>query len=287
MKKITNYITEKLKISKDSKIEYNYHPKDSDELKSLVDKLIKEKGDDADLNDIDTSNITDMNHIFSKYSFSGDVSSWDVSNVTNMEGMFVGCQSLKELDLSNWDVSNCTNFSFMFAGCDKFIGNGLDKWNVSKAKSLVGMFKECFALDFDFSNWKFPKCRDIRGIFANCHNLKKIKDIEKWDTSNVWYFDQIFWGMKDLDLDLSRWNTSNARTMSSLFAYTRNLKVSGLDKWDMSKIRNIDEMFTCAEVSQDCDILSQNNKWKLNDRVSMREIVNYSNIKYYPRWYKK
>ena len=29
-----------------------------------------------------------INHIFSKYSFSGDVSKWDVSNVTNMEAMF-------------------------------------------------------------------------------------------------------------------------------------------------------------------------------------------------------
>jgi surface protein len=33
-----------------------------------------------------------MSSLFSaKYSFNGDISQWNVSIVTNMEGMFVGC----------------------------------------------------------------------------------------------------------------------------------------------------------------------------------------------------
>ena len=52
-------ILERLHINKDIK-SYNYHPKTRDELKELVDQLIKERGNDADLNDIDTSEITDM-----------------------------------------------------------------------------------------------------------------------------------------------------------------------------------------------------------------------------------
>ena len=81
-------ISEKLHINKDTTNYYNYHPKTRDELKELVDKLVKERGKDADLNDIDTSEITDMNYMFYKSKFNGDISNWNVSNVKIMNCMF-------------------------------------------------------------------------------------------------------------------------------------------------------------------------------------------------------
>ena len=85
MKQINKYIQERLHINKDTgNNNYNYHPKTRDELKELVDKLIKERGYNADLNDIDTSEITDMNYMFYKSNFNGDISKWDVSNVEDM-----------------------------------------------------------------------------------------------------------------------------------------------------------------------------------------------------------
>ena len=83
MKQINKYMSERLHINKDID-SYNYHPKTRDELKELVDKLVKERGYNADLNDIDTSEITDMNYIFSYSSFNGDISEWDVSKVEDM-----------------------------------------------------------------------------------------------------------------------------------------------------------------------------------------------------------
>ena len=83
MKNLKDIIVERLHINKDTN-SYNYHPKTRDELKELVDKLIKERGDDADLNDIDTSEITNMDSMFDGSNFNGDISKWDVSNVKNM-----------------------------------------------------------------------------------------------------------------------------------------------------------------------------------------------------------
>ena len=90
MKQINKYIVERLHINKDidSHIEYNYHPKTRDELEKLIYKLIKERGNEADLNDIDTSEITDMNYMFYTSKFNGDISNWDVSNVQYMDYMF-------------------------------------------------------------------------------------------------------------------------------------------------------------------------------------------------------
>ena len=48
----------------------------------------------------------------------GDISSWDVSNVTNMSHMFYMCEELKSVvDISGWDVSNVRNHDIMFLYC--------------------------------------------------------------------------------------------------------------------------------------------------------------------------
>ena len=114
MKSLKDTIVERLHINKDTgnHNHYNYHPKTSDELKQLVDKLIKERGDEADLNDIDTSKITNMSKLFYVSSFNGDISNWDVSNVENMDFMFN--YSKFNGDISKWDVSNVENMNDMF-----------------------------------------------------------------------------------------------------------------------------------------------------------------------------
>ena len=57
------------------------------ELQDLIKKRIECDGVNADLNDIDVSQITDMSELFDS-KFNGDISGWDVSNVTDMLGMF-------------------------------------------------------------------------------------------------------------------------------------------------------------------------------------------------------
>ena len=88
MKNLKDIIQERLHINKDTKIVYNYHPKKRLELNKLIDKLIEERGDKANLNDIDTSEITDMHNLFVNSEFNGNISEWDVSNVKNMNYMF-------------------------------------------------------------------------------------------------------------------------------------------------------------------------------------------------------
>ena len=114
MKQINKYIVERLHINKDISNYYNYHPKTKDELKKLVNNLIKERGNEADLNDIDTSEITDMSHMFTYSKFNGDISKWDVSNVKDMGYMFWDSSfTAKNGDISNWDVSNVKNMRRM------------------------------------------------------------------------------------------------------------------------------------------------------------------------------
>ena len=113
MKTLNLYTTKTLHVNKDTKIQtYNYHPKTKKELKEVIEKLIKERGNNADLNDIDVSAITDMTGMFYNSVFNGDISEWDVSNVTDMSYMFGYSQF--NGDISEWDVSNVENMDDIF-----------------------------------------------------------------------------------------------------------------------------------------------------------------------------
>ena len=140
MKTINRYITEKLKISKSTLIKHTLFPKTKEELQDMIKKEVKEIGYHCSLNHIDVSKITDMSSLFDDselYYFKGDISSWDVSNVTDMKLMFFDCDF--NGDLSDWDVSNVTNMWHLFDGCKK-LDCDLSRWNVTKAKATLNMF---------------------------------------------------------------------------------------------------------------------------------------------------
>lgn len=152
MKKLTQYIEEKLHINKYKK--YNYHPKDINELIDILEELIQERGEDANLNDIDISGMTSLRGVFMNCDCEArniDISEWDVSNVTDMYGLFCG-QDTFNCNLSSWDVSNVENMNSMFSGCYDFKGEGLDKWNVNDDCNILYMFEGCSSLK-EYPTW--------------------------------------------------------------------------------------------------------------------------------------
>ncbi len=140
MKQLSEYINEKLILNKDTfkKSEYKYFPSNKNQLIDLIEDRLEKYGNNIDLNDIDTSEITDMSLLFtySRKSFNGDISSWNVSNVTNMKWMFV--DSDFNGDISSWDVSNVKNMERMFMH-SKFNGD-ISEWNVKKSTNMFDMF---------------------------------------------------------------------------------------------------------------------------------------------------
>ena len=141
MKSLSSYIQEKLIIKKSKSNSYKYFPKTKKELKDIINKRIKQEGNEVDLNDIDVSKITDMSELFRETDFNGDISKWDVSNVTNMRSMFYLCESFNQ-DISSWDVSKVTNMSAMFYGCKSF-NQDISSWDVSKVTNMSNMFSGC------------------------------------------------------------------------------------------------------------------------------------------------
>ena len=99
-----------------TKEQAKYFSQTKSELRSLIENRIKVEGNEADLNDIDVSAITDMSGLFSWTDFNGDSSDWNVSHVTDMSGMFCSCKKFNQ-DLSKWNVSNVINKLGTFYNC--------------------------------------------------------------------------------------------------------------------------------------------------------------------------
>ena len=182
MKNLNKYILEKLHINNTTKIEYIYHPKTKGELIACIMEKIENEGYGTkdnllNLNDIDTSKITNMSNLFygnddyyelSNLSKNGyfDISDWDVSNVENMQNMFR--VSKFDGDLSNWNVSKVKNMNSMFS-YSKFTGkNGdISKWDVSNVKDMQWMF---YGSEFngDISDWNVRKVENMENMFYEC-----------------------------------------------------------------------------------------------------------------------
>ena len=67
----------------------------------------------------DTSNVTDMGHMFSDTPFNQDLSSWDFKNVTTMAYMFLNNTSFNQ-DLTSWNTSSLVTTQYMFQNATAF-----------------------------------------------------------------------------------------------------------------------------------------------------------------------
>ena len=121
---------------------YTCQPKSKEELEKIIKERINKEGPNCDLNDIDTSEITDMTELFYFSDFNGDISNWNTFNVISMEGMFSGCSKLTSVDVSKWDVSNVNDMSWMFFDCISF-NKDISNWKINKDCDTTYMFYSC------------------------------------------------------------------------------------------------------------------------------------------------
>ena len=64
-----------------------------DELRNLIEHELEHQGTDADLNFIDTSEITDMSYLFKDLDIRNiKIDKWNTSKVTKMNGLFLRCK---------------------------------------------------------------------------------------------------------------------------------------------------------------------------------------------------
>ena len=98
------------------------------------------------------------------YTFDKDISSWDLSNITNTSLMFYNARAFNQ-DISKWDMSNIDNISYMFHGTQAF-NRDIGVWNVAKVSYMDGVFRYATAFNKNLSGWDVNRSGISRNDFA-------------------------------------------------------------------------------------------------------------------------
>ena len=226
--------------------QFQFHPKTKEELIKLVDdpKIY--------LGDIDTSQITDMSHLFDgdtdRTDFSG-IEKWNTSNVTDMSFMFEYCHNFNH-PIGNWDVSQVEDMGGMFAGCNYF-NQPLDKWNTSKVSCMASMFEECWEFNQDISSWDVGNVIDMNHMFYSDNTCEFDQPLNNWNTANVKNMSAMFEGCKNFNQPLDKWDVSSVKDMTRMFGGAKDFN-QDLNDWAVREDCDVEDMFTyCKNQSFD------------------------------------
>ena len=202
-----------------------YKPKDEDNLKELLKRMIEKRGDEGDFNDIDTSDIKDMSSLFeaneymnTKFDqyckkFNGDITGWDVSNVTDMCYMFLNAVSFNQ-PIGNWNVSKVNYMQGMFCEATSF-NQTIDKWDVSNVEDMYNMFYNATSFNQPIGKWNVSKVTDMCGMFYYAESFNQ--PIGDWNISSVGNMQYMFHNATSFNQDLSKWDLNGKKTINMFY----------------------------------------------------------------------
>ena len=283
----------------------------------------------------DTSNTTNMAFMFentlsSKVQTSGynsNINNWNTSQVTDMRGMFsgdsnttasfnqdistkevtVGLGTPLETTYNAWDVSNVTRFGYitdttsggfishgMFA-YNSYFNQPIGNWQINTGSTvyLRDMFYNAFSFNQPISQstqtvgsntytaWDTKKVFSLRNTFYGAESFNQ--NINNWNISSSTSLHHTFKRAFNFNQPLNLWNTSNVTTLNSTFSNTKfNQPISSSYQnpsdrdeyiaWDTSKVTNMD--FTFFNYSLDNSNpnpgFNENiNNWNTNNVTSL------------------
>ena len=227
--------------------------------------------DGLDVTKVVTTSVSNMSYLFSQLdpngdfiaiadAFNQDISSWDVSNVTNMNQMFYAASSFNQ-DISSWDVSKVTNMNQMFSVAVSF-NQDISAWDVSKVTDMFRMYNLAKSFNQDIGSWDVSNVTVMQSMFKSAPVFNQ--DISSWDVSNVEYISDMFWDAESFNQDISSWDVSNVTDMSYVFADATAFN-QDISSWDVSKVTDMSGMFYEAT--------------SFNQDISKWDVTNVTNCK--------
>jgi surface protein len=114
------------------------------------------------------SNVTQMEGTFirNRNGFNPAIGGWNVSNVTNMRDLFVFCDSGFNPNISSWDTGNVVSFNRTFYNASNFNQN-IGGWDTGSATDMTGMFENAFSFNQNLTGWCVTNIPTAPANFAN------------------------------------------------------------------------------------------------------------------------
>jgi len=193
------------------------------------------------------SNVSSMANMFAgnpQLNSPFNINSWNISNVTNLSGMFEGCRNFNQA-LSLWNTANVTDMSSMFENAVNFNQN-VGNWNTSNVTNMSKMFKDASTFNRNIGNWNTTSVTNMSEMFFS--NIGSgfpsafNQNIGSWNTSSVTDMSGMFEGAIVFNQNVGNWNTSNVNNMANMFnqAFSFNQNIGN---WNTSSVTNMSSMF--------------------------------------------
>lgn len=91
-----------------------------------------------------------------KMTLADDAGKPDLSQCTSLERMFIGCKAMNSANLVGWDVSSVTDMNGMFRRTERF-NQDLSGWDVSHVTYMNEMFSEALAFNQPLGAWNLAQ----------------------------------------------------------------------------------------------------------------------------------
>lgn len=196
------------------------------------------------LENVDASQVVNMNQMFQQSGLTSlDLSSWDLSHVTDMSDAFSYDRALTSLKLGK-TTGAVTSMEEMLVGDSALTAVDAADWNTSSLQDPESLFQGDAGLtSLDLSGWDTSHVTSLSNVFHGLSNLTSL-NVSNWDTSHVMNFVQTFQDVKNLPtLDVSNWNVSSGRQFAEMFRGDSALTGLDLSHWQTGAIAYMDYMF--------------------------------------------
>ncbi len=205
----------------------------------------------ATIQDWDVSTIGSMRFaFFGALAFNQPLNNWDVSNVTDMFGLFGSHLNTVTATFNNgepagqstnpllWNTGNVTDMSFMFLNNADF-NQDISSWNVSQVTDMTFMFAvhrtmpDISQFNSPLNTWNVSNVISMHGMFFEAENFDQ--PLNNWTTNSLTDIGKMFWGARNFNQPIDTWNVSGVTDLDSTF-YNANRFNQSLNSWNVSGV---------------------------------------------------
>ncbi|MCE2995079.1 MAG: BspA family leucine-rich repeat surface protein [Cyclobacteriaceae bacterium] len=167
----------------------------------------------------------------------------DLSGVTNMSGMFRGCNTLNSpSNIGSWNTSTVTDMSALFSLASSFNQN-ISSWNTGAVTNMSNLFADAAAFNQDIGIWNTAAVTNMTGMFAGATVFNR--NIGAWNTSAVTTMNSMFFSAYVFNQNITGWNTASVTNMASMFGYAYDFN-QNIGIWNTAAVTNMSRMFEDA-----------------------------------------
>jgi surface protein len=230
----------------------------------------------------DVSNVTNMSSMFQNSPFNNGgspfISAWTTSNVTTMQNMFNNTPSFNQ-PIGSWNTYNVTNMSGMFNNATQF-NQPIGSWNTSNVANMSQMFRNAEFFNQDIGGWDVSNVQSMTtmfqrfGVATSSFNNGGSPSISAWTPTSLTSTFGMFNGAINFNQDIGNWDVSTITNFTGMFLVSsfNNGGSPSISAWTINTSTNVNMyiMFGVTPFNQPIG------SWNVSKVTSMQEMFRAS-----------